>query len=70
MCEGRNDGGFFEFGNVNLCADRRHGFQPFGCLWNSSRQLCSDPPAAAADDGEGPARSGAGVVKQGYSPAL
>lgn len=62
--QGGNNDGPVEFCNVDLRVGGIHGLWHPGGLWNSSRGLCPDAPAAAAGCGEGPARSGAGFLSE------
>jgi hypothetical protein len=59
-----NDDGPVEFCDVDLRVGGLHGVWHPGGLWNSSRWLRLDAPAAAAGCGEDPARSGARFLSE------
>ncbi len=62
--EGESNGGFVEFGDVDFGVGGLDGIWHTGGLWNPSRGVCADAPAAEAGGGEDAAGSGAGVVKR------
>src|ERR1039458_9685343 len=62
--EGESNGGFVEFGDVDFGVGGLDGIWHTGGLWNPSRGVCADAPAAEAGGGEDATGSGAGVVKR------
>ncbi|MGO9229523.1 MAG: hypothetical protein ACLQKA_09980 [Bryobacteraceae bacterium] len=64
MSESESDGGFVEFGDVDFGVSGLDGVWHPGGLWNPSRGVCADAPAAEAGGGEDAAGSSAGVVTE------
>jgi hypothetical protein len=64
VSESESDGGFVEFGDVDFGVSGFDGVWHTGGLWNPSRGVCADAPAAEAGGGEDSTGSGAGVVTE------
>src|SRR5271157_2875990 len=62
VSESESDGGFVEFGDVDFGVSGFDGVRHPGGLWNPSRGVRADAPAAETGGGEDTAGSGAGVV--------